>query len=414
MNTTYGVLNNSSLIIDTDKLRENVRTILRSLPAGTKLIPVVKDDAYGMGMVGVARTLSAFPEIGCFAVANVSEGVTLRREGIRQDILIMGSTLPFQYAPAIECDLTVTVSRLGMVPELAEVCKAQSKPLNVQIKLETGMHRIGVEPGKELAALIGELKAAQEWVHVTGAFSHFAWPGNAEVCEAQYKKLLAGAEQLKAAGIPVPMCHISASESSELFPQYALDAVRIGRRLYMDHPKKPLGNIQEVVSWRSYLTNVKQRHAGDSLAYFGKYVLDKDTVVATVGVGYGVSVSVGVFVGVGAGVGTFAVGITMPLSLEFASFAYATRISSALRYKRYTICPLVLHQKFSTVPSTPAVALTSAAPAAVPSGVFCGVSRYSPVPSRWASVPVTVGRSSRTSPAHAASVVSIFLLLFWM
>ncbi len=123
MNTTYGVLNNSSLIIDTDKLRENVRTILRSLPAGTKLIPVVKDDAYGMGMVGVARTLSAFPEIGCFAVANVSEGVTLRREGIRQDILIMGSTLPFQYVPAVECDLTVTVSRLGMVPELAEVCK---------------------------------------------------------------------------------------------------------------------------------------------------------------------------------------------------------------------------------------------------------------------------------------------------
>lgn len=287
MNTTYGVLNNSSLIIDTDKLRENVRTILRSLPAGTKLIPVVKDDAYGLGMVGVARTLSAFPEIGCLAVANVSEGVMLRREGIRQDILIMGSTLPFQYAPAVECDLTVTVSRLGMVPELAEVCKAPSKPLNVQIKLETGMHRIGVEPGEELAALIGELKAAQEWVHVTGAFSHFAWPGNAEVCEAQYKKLLAGVEQLKAAGIPVPMCHISASESSELFPQYALDAVRIGRRLYMDHPKKPLGNIQEVVSWRSYLTNVKQRHAGDSLAYFGKYVLDKDTVVATVGVGYG-------------------------------------------------------------------------------------------------------------------------------
>ena len=155
MNTTYGVLNNSSLIIDTDKLRENVRTILRSLPAGTKLIPVVKDDAYGMGMVGVARTLSAFPEIGCFAVANVSEGVTLRREGIRQDILIMGSTLPFQYAPAVECDLTVTVSRLGMVPELAEVCKAQSKPLNVQIKLEIGMHRIGVEPGEELATLIG-------------------------------------------------------------------------------------------------------------------------------------------------------------------------------------------------------------------------------------------------------------------
>ena len=138
------------------------------------------------------------------------------------------------------------------------------------------------------------------------------------------------------------------------------------------------------------------------------------SVSVGVTVGIGVLLGVGVFVGVGAGVGTFAVGITMPLSPEFASFAYATRISSALLYKRYTICPLVLHQKFSTVPSTPAAALTSAAPAAVPSGVFCGVSRYSPVPSRWASVPVTLGRSSQTSPAHAASVVSIFLLLSWM
>ena len=79
MNTTYGVLNNSSLIIDTDKLRENVRTILRSLPAGTKLIPVVKDDAYGMGMVGVARTLSAFPYIVFFAVEKLYDVLQLLR-----------------------------------------------------------------------------------------------------------------------------------------------------------------------------------------------------------------------------------------------------------------------------------------------------------------------------------------------
>ncbi len=125
------------------------------------------------------------------------------------------------------------------------------------------MHRIGVEPGEELAALIGELKAAQEWVHVTGAFSHFAWPGNAEVCEAQYKKLLAGAEQLKAAGIPVPMCHISASESSELFRSTRSMPCALAAGSIWTIRKKPLGNIQEVVSWRSYLTNVKQRRAGD-------------------------------------------------------------------------------------------------------------------------------------------------------
>jgi len=154
-----------------------------------------------MGMGGVARTLSAFPEIGCFAVANVSEGVTLRREGIRQDILIMGSTLPFQYAPAVECDLTVTVSRLGMVPELAEVCKAQSKPLNVQIKLETGMHRIGVEPGEELAALSrGARRRRRSGSMSTGAFSHFAWPGNAESARRSIRTLRSPARSSSKAG----------------------------------------------------------------------------------------------------------------------------------------------------------------------------------------------------------------------
>ena len=287
MNTKNGVMNNSYLLVDTVKLRENVRTILRELPAGTKLIPVIKDDAYGMGMLGVARTLCAFPEIGCFAVAHISEGAALRREGIRQDILVMAGVLPFQLPAAVQYDLTLSIGQLGIVPQLADICKTQSKTVSVQVKIETGLHRIGVEPGEELSALIGELKAAKEWVKVTGAFSHFAWPSNAEVCEAQYKKLLEGAAQLKAAGIAVPMCHISGSESAELFPQYAMDAVRIGRRLYMDHPTKPTGTVQEVASWRGYITSVKQRHAGDSLAYFGKFRLDKDTVVATVGVGYG-------------------------------------------------------------------------------------------------------------------------------
>ena len=287
MNTNNGVMNNSYLLVDTAKLRENVRTILRELPAGTKLIPVIKDDAYGMGMIGVARTLCVFPEIGCFAVAHVSEGAALRREGLRQDILVMAGVLPFQLAAAVQYDLTLAIGQLGLVPQLAEICKAQGKTVSVQVKVETGLHRIGVEPGGELAALIGELKAAEEWVQVTGAFSHFAWPGNGDVCEAQYQKLLEGVAQLEAADIPVPMCHISGSESSELFPQYALDAVRIGRRLYMDHPTKPTGAIQEAVSWRGYITSVKQRHAGDTLAYGGRFHLEKDTVVATVGIGYG-------------------------------------------------------------------------------------------------------------------------------
>ena len=66
-----------------------------------------------------------------------------------------------------------------------------------------------------------------------------------------------------------------------------MDAVRIGRRLYMDNPTKPLGNIKELASWRSYITNIKARKAGDSIGYGDGVKLDKDSVIATVGIGYG-------------------------------------------------------------------------------------------------------------------------------
>lgn len=287
MNTEMNVLNNSYLKIDTDHVRANVRTILQSLPAGVKLIPVLKDDAYGMGMVGMARTLSVFPELDMLAVAHVSEGVTLRREGIRQDILVMGGVLPFQYAAALQNDLTLAVSRTGMLGGLAALCAEQGRALCVQIKIETGLHRIGVAPGKDMDELIKELKDAEPYIKVTGAFSHFAQAENEAVSQKQYDLFLQGVAQLEAAGIQIPMRHISGSESTELHPQYSLDAVRVGRRLYMDHPVKPLGGIREAVSWRSYITHVELRHAGDTLGYGGKLHLPADTLVATIGVGYG-------------------------------------------------------------------------------------------------------------------------------
>ena len=287
MNTEMNVLNNSYLRIDTDRVRANVRTIIQSLPAGVKLIPVLKDDAYGMEMVGMARTLSVFPELDMLAVTHVSEGVTLRREGIRQDILVMGGVLPFQYAAALQNDLTLAVSRTGMLGELAVLCAEQGRTLCVQIKIETGLHRIGVVPGREMDELIEELKAAEPYIKVTGAFSHFAQAEDEAVSQKQYDLFLKGVAQLEDAGIQIPMRHISGSESTELHPQYSLDAVRIGRRLYMDHPVKPLGGIREAVSWRSYVTHVELRHAGDTLGYGGKFHLPADTLVATIGVGYG-------------------------------------------------------------------------------------------------------------------------------
>ena len=146
---------------------------------------------------------------------------------------------------------------------------------------------MGVEPGAEMEELIRELKQGSDCLQVTGAFTHFADLDNEPLSREQWDLLGLAIGQLEGAGIPIPMRHICGSAGSELHPQYRMDGVRIGRRLYMDHPTRPLGNIEEVASWRTYITNIRALKAGDQLGYGGHCVLERDAVVATIGVGYG-------------------------------------------------------------------------------------------------------------------------------
>ena len=276
---------NSCLYVDLDSLRSNFRSILSRLHGAT-LIPVLKSDAFGLGLVPVGQTACEFPEIKCLAAAHVSEGLELREAGIDGDILIIGSAFPAQLSSAVAAGLTLTVGRLGFLPELDRVAAELGTSAKVHIKLDTGLHRIGLEVGDELDALIRQLKDCSH-IHVTGTFSHFADGFDQERCQAQYQLYMQGLRQLEERGIEFGLRHISCSASSELYPRYELDAVRVGRGLFMDNPVKPQGNLKETASWRSAVAMIKQRRNGDSLGYGKGVTLTKDALVASIGVGYG-------------------------------------------------------------------------------------------------------------------------------
>lgn len=280
------IVNNSYLLVDMAQLARNVETILKDL-GPVKLIPVLKDDAYGMGLRQVGALLSGRPEIGTLAVSHVSEGLALRRAGIEKDVLVIGGVPAHLLPAAVEGELTLAVSRPGMLSELAALAGTRGRPVKVQIKVETGLHRIGLLPGEELAGLLEEWRRAAPHIEVTGAFTHFANLKDAARTEGQYRLFLEGTAQLEAGGMAVPLRHITASASDELLPQYRLDGARIGRELYMDNPIRPRGTIGEVCSWRTWITNLRQLKRGDALGYGGKVTLDRDALVATIGVGYG-------------------------------------------------------------------------------------------------------------------------------
>ena len=162
MNYYMNSLNNSCLAVHTDALCANVAAIEKTLSPGAEIIPVLKCDAYGL--------------------AHVSEGLALRALGIEKDALILGNPLPCAIPDAVNAHLTLTAGRLGLLPVLAAAAETAQTEVKVQIKIDTGLHRVGVTPGDELEALLKEFSAAGERVKLAGVYSHFVDTAKPEFC----------------------------------------------------------------------------------------------------------------------------------------------------------------------------------------------------------------------------------------
>lgn len=286
MQNAMNIMNNSYLNVDMHIFKNNVNTIISSLPAEARLIPVLKGDGFGLGLVPLARAAAGFDAISTLAVSHASEGLTLRAGGITKDILVMSAAMPHQLSGAVAAGLILAAPSADFIRALDGAAEGLGLLARVHIKIDTGLHRIGVEPGEELDGLIRALHAARH-VRAEGVFSHFADTDDAEACAGQFARFMQAIEQLDAAGISGIMRHIACSAARERYPQYTLDAVRVGRGLIMDSPDGVPHGIGEPASWRSFITAVKHRKKGDTLGYSGAYVLPQDADIATIGVGYG-------------------------------------------------------------------------------------------------------------------------------
>ena len=274
-------LYSSALYVDMNIFNKNIQTLTGR---HRRIIPVLKSDAYGLGLLPIARALAQHSGIAMLAVAQVLEGAALRNGGIEQDILVLGGTLPRQWAAAAELGLTLTVTRPGMVDELDRL----GKPVKVHLKIETGLNRNGIRPGEELSGVIEELKRSS-YVNLTGTYSHFAqaeeW--DRARCMEQKAEFDRALQQLSDAGVNVGLRHMGNSAAAEWLPEAEYDAVRIGRGLYMDAQDAPVGDISEVASWRASIVGLRYLPAGSRLGYGRGILLERDTRVAMVNVGYG-------------------------------------------------------------------------------------------------------------------------------
>lgn len=277
----------------------NLAFFKRKLKPQTELAVVIKANAYGHGMVEIAR-LAERHGADSFCVHSLEEAQTLREEGFSQDVLIMGPVARPRLREVVTGDFRLVVYDRETVAELGEWARELKKPIRVHLKLETGTHRQGVDT-QELQGLLEQLKATPD-VLLEAAYTHFA---NIEdttdhgYAFAQIRRFDAGIDQVKRAGFTSLKKHAACSAATLLFPETHFDMVRLGisqyglwpsRETFVSYKIKQAQNgddvLRPVLSWKVRVAQVKDVPANNFIGYGCTYQTTRDSRVAVLPVGY--------------------------------------------------------------------------------------------------------------------------------
>ena len=277
------------LIVETNNLKHNLKTvreIIEKNNQGTKLIAVIKGNGYGLGLVEYAQFL-VDNEIEMFAVATVEEAVKLRKNGIKQDILMMSSTAVKEDVEVLienQIILTIGSKEAGQVVE--EIAQQKKQKVRVHIKIDTGFGRYGFIYN-QTEEMINTIKTWQN-IKIEGMFSHLslAFYGDGKESIEQYDRFIKCAEQLKNNGIEPEMLHICNSSAFLRFPEMYLNTVRVGSVLLGRLSIPNTWGFKKVGYLKSNVAEIKTLPTGYNIGYSNSYITKKETKIAIVPCGY--------------------------------------------------------------------------------------------------------------------------------
>ncbi len=278
-------------IVSLDAVAHNFREMRKNIAEDTKVIAVVKADAYGHGAVQIARLVEEYDYIWGFATATEEEAIELRRAGIKKPILVLGIVFEEYYPELIRYDIRPAVCEADSAEKLSKEALRQGKTVHIHLALDTGMTRIGFADVPKSVETIKQIQMLPN-LEIEGIFTHFARADEYDRSPAlvQLERYLDFLKLLEDAGIKIPLLHCSNSAGIIRIPEANLSMVRAGITIYGIYPsgeverdKIKLETAMEIKSHISYLKDVSP---GTAISYGGTFVATKPMKVATIPVGY--------------------------------------------------------------------------------------------------------------------------------
>lgn len=275
--------------VDLEAIRHNIREARKNVKPGTKVMAIIKADAYGHGAIKVAKALRNL--VDAYGVAIIEEAIELRQAGLEKMILILGYTGEERYEELVQYNISQTVYEYAMAKKLSDIAMKMGKKARVHIKVDTGMGRIGFAPTQESAK---EVKKISELpgIEIEGCFTHFARADETTIEPARepFSKYMQFVDMLESKGIQIPIKHVCNSASIIGFSEANLDMVRSGITTYGIYPSHEVSKekmiLKPAMELKCHISYVKEVPENTPISYGGTYVTKRPTRVATVPLGY--------------------------------------------------------------------------------------------------------------------------------
>lgn len=278
--------------IDLDAVLFNFEQMSRKLSEGTRIMAVIKTDAYGHGAVPLATLLEPYDYLWGYATATIDEAVELRQAGIKKPILILGYTFPECYPQIVKYDIRQTVFQMDMAEELSKEAVRQNKKAYVHVKLDTGMGRIGYQSSEEAVRDTLRMKDLP-MLELEGVFTHFA---NADASDQEFTmkqldKFNEMISEMEKAGVHFELKHCANSAGIIELSDQKFDLVRAGIISFGMWPseevRKDVVKLKPVLSLKSHVVYVKEVEPGATISYGCTWTAQEKRKIITVPVGYG-------------------------------------------------------------------------------------------------------------------------------
>jgi alanine racemase len=247
------------------------------------MMAVVKADGYGHGAIGVSELLIA-SGANWLGVASVDEGCQLRAAGVNHPILLLSPAPSWALQTAIESDLQLTITALSQVADIVEAAVRLQRIAKVHVKIDTGMHRLGVLPSAALT-LLEEVTRHSE-LKLIGIFSHLAKADNAECTNEQNVEFKRVLEQVSERGLRPDIVHMASSDATRLFADTHYDMVRPGLILYGLESRAVSDLVKPALSVRGRINHMQDIQPGDSVGYNLTWTAERPTRIASIPIGY--------------------------------------------------------------------------------------------------------------------------------